>query len=169
MIRRPPTLIALDEDDIESHLQRIFLSHTLATNFEKLQLADYESLVDLLMDQSPSSSISSDLDGDSDINSLNQGESSCFEHTSSRDEISASTDVISQPAPMKPCLKSPISNLHRSSLKPISSVKSRPADGSTDPPRLKVTFALSPQELELHSGRASFPLEEETGNSTLQC
>jgi hypothetical protein len=168
MIRRPPTLIALDEDDVESHLQRICLRHTLTLDFEKLQLDDKESF-DLLRDPSPSSSVSSDFDGDSNINSLNEGEASCFEDNSPRDEISASTDVISQPAPVKPCLKSPNSNLHRS-LQDPTSVKSPPADGSRsiDPPRLKVTFALSPQKLELHSGMASFPLEEETGNSSLQ-
>jgi hypothetical protein len=163
MIRRPPTLIALEEDDIESHLQRIYLRHTLTLNFEQLQLDDFEDL-DQLMDEPPSSSVPSDFDGDSDINNSDQEGSPCHEHNSPnspRDGISMSTDVISQFA-MKPCLKSPISNLHRSLQNPISSAKSRSADGSTDPPRLKVTFALSPQDLELHRGIASVP-EEETG------
>ncbi|KAJ5861336.1 uncharacterized protein N7529_008646 [Penicillium soppii] len=161
MIRRPPTLIALEEDDIESHLQRIYLRHTLTLNFEQLQLDDFEDL-DQLMDEPPSSSVPSDFDGDSDINNSDQEGSPCHEHNSPnspRDGISMSTDVISQFA-MKPCLKSPISNLHRSLQNPISSAKSRSADGSTDPPRLKVTFALSPQDLELHRGIASVPEEE---------
>jgi hypothetical protein len=170
MIRRPPTLIFL-EDDIESLLERICRRYALTLDFENLQLDD-----EVELNPSPSSSVSSGFDAfgrDSDINTdhntLDQGEPSCYEDTFPGDELSEplelspTTDVISQPAPAKPCLKSLISNLHRSSKNPISSVKSRP-DGSrsTDPQRLKVTFALSPQELELHSGMASFPVE--TGN-----
>ena len=42
MIRRGPTLIAL-EDDVDAHLQRIFLRYALAADLECLHLNDPES------------------------------------------------------------------------------------------------------------------------------
>ncbi|KAJ5960394.1 uncharacterized protein N7479_007544 [Penicillium vulpinum] len=156
MIRRPPTIIALEEKDVESHLQRIYIRHTLTVEFEQLHLDD-ESCDE--MDPSPSSHVSSEFDEDIDTTGLTQEGSSCFEPTSPRDRSCASTDAIPHTSITKSCLKSPIPNQHSSLQVTISTGIHLQADRS-DPPRLKVKFALSPQEHELHSGNA--PLGEET-------
>ncbi|KAJ5384533.1 hypothetical protein N7517_002444 [Penicillium concentricum] len=154
MIRRPPTFIALDENDIESHLQRIYIRHTLTVEFEQLHIDD-ESCDE--MDQSPSSCVSSESDVDIDTTCLSQEGSSYFESTP-RNRSYASTDAIPHTSVTKSCLKSPNSTQQSSLKVTISTGVQSQADRSVDPPRLKVKFALSPQELELHSGKA--PLEE---------
>lgn len=159
MIRRPPTIIVLEENDVESHLQRIYIRHTLTVEFEQLHLDD-ESCDET--DPFPSSCVSTESDVGIDTTGLNQ-EGSCFEPTSPRERSYASTDAIPHTSVTKSCLKSPISNQQSSLQVTISTGVHSQADRSVDPPRLKVKFALSPQELELHSGNA--PLEEETGMS----
>lgn len=164
MLRRPPTIIALEENDVESHLQRIYIRHTLTVEFEQLHLDD-ESC-DEMTDPSPSSCLSSESDVDLDITGLSQEGSSCFEPISPRDRSYASTDAIPHTTVTKSCLKSPIPTQQSSLQLTISTGIHSQADRSVDPPRLKVKFALSPQELEPHSGKA--PLEEETGMSNSQ-
>ncbi|KAJ5188643.1 hypothetical protein N7491_004963 [Penicillium cf. griseofulvum] len=151
MIRRPPTIIALDENDIESHLQRIYIRHTLTVGFEQLRLDESDEM------EPPSSCVSSESDVDIDTTGLSQEGSLCFE-PSPRDRSYASTDAIPHTSVTKSCLKSPISNQQSSLQMTISTGVHSQADRAVDPPRLKVKFALSPQELELHSGKA--PLEE---------
>lgn len=163
MIRRPPTIIALEENDIESHLQRIYIRHTLTVEFEQLHLDD-ESC-DKMTDASASSCVSSESDVDLDTIDLSQEGSPCFEPISPKDRSYASTDPIPHTTVTKSCLKSPIPTQQSSLQLTISTGIHSQADRSVDPPRLKVKFALSPQELELHSGKA--PLEEETGMSKL--
>ncbi|KAJ5208933.1 hypothetical protein N7449_003312 [Penicillium cf. viridicatum] len=158
MIRRPPTIIALEENDVESHLQRIYIRHTLTLEFEQLHLDD-ESCHEMT-DPSPSSCVSSESDVDLDITGLSQEGSSCFEPISPRDRSYASTDAIPHTTVTKSCLKSPIPTQQSSLQLTISTGIHSQVDRSVDPPRLKVKFALSPQELEPHSGKA--PLEEET-------
>ncbi|CAP94321.1 hypothetical protein EN45_019900 [Penicillium chrysogenum] len=154
MIRRPPTIVALDENDVEYHLQRIYIRHTLTGAFEQLHLD--ESCDET--DRSPSSCISTDSDVDIDTTGLSQA-GSCFESTSPKDRGYAFKDAIAHNSVTKSCLKSPIPN-QQSSLQVATPTRvNSQADRSVDPPRLKVKFALSPQELELHS---KAPLEEET-------
>ncbi|CAG8888074.1 unnamed protein product [Penicillium egyptiacum] len=153
MLRRPPTIIALEENDVEYHLQRIYIRHTLSLEFEQLHLD--ESCDE--RDASPSSCVSTESDVDIDTTGLSQ-EGLCLEPTSPRNRSYAATDAIPHNSVTKSCLKSPISN--QSSLQvAISTRVHSQADQSVDPPRLKVKFALSPQELELHN---KAPLEEET-------
>ncbi|KOS39812.1 hypothetical protein ACN38_g9330 [Penicillium nordicum] len=159
MIRRPPTIITLEENDVESHLQRIYIRHTLTVEFERLHLDDENC--DRMTDPSPSSCVSSESDVDLDTVGLSQEGSPCFEPISPKDRSYASTDAIPHTTVTKSCLKSPIPTQQSSlQLKSSTGIHSQ-VDRSVDPPRLKVKFALSPQELELHSGKA--PLEEETG------
>lgn len=164
MIRRPPTIITLEENDVESHLQRIYIRHTLTVEFERLHLDDENC--DRMTDPSPSSCVSSESDVDLDTIGLSQEGSPCFEPISPKDRSYASTDAIPHTTVTKSCLKSPIPTQQSSlQLKSSTGIHSQ-VDRSVDPPRLKVKFALSPQELELHSGKA--PLEEETGKSNSQ-
>ncbi|KXG48826.1 uncharacterized protein PGRI_026960 [Penicillium griseofulvum] len=155
MIRRPPTIITFDENDIESHLQRIYIRHTLTVGFEQLHLDESE--------MEPSSCVSSESDVDNDTTGLSQEGSSCFE-PSPRDRSYVSTDAIPHTSVTKSCLKSPIPNQQSSLQMSIPTGVHSQADRSVDPLRLKVKFALSPEELELHSGKA--PLEE-TGMSNI--
>lgn len=164
MIRRPPTIIALEENDVEAHLQRIYIRHTLTVEFEQLHLDDENR--DEMTDPSPSSCVSSESDVDLDSTGLSQEGSPCFEPISPRDRSYASTDAIPHTAVTKFCLKSPIPTQQSSLQLTISTGIHSQADRSVDPPRLKVKFALSPQDLELHSGKA--PLEGETGMSNPQ-
>ena len=91
MIRRPPTIVALDENDVEYHLQRIYIRHTLTGEFEQLHLD--ESCDET--DRSPSSCISTDSDVDIDTTGLSQA-GSCFESTSPKDRGYAFKDAIAQ-------------------------------------------------------------------------
>ncbi|KAI2727747.1 hypothetical protein DTO027I6_1966 [Penicillium roqueforti] len=152
MIRRPPTIIALEEKDVESHLQRIYIRHTLTVEFEQLHLESCDET-----DPYPSSCISTDSDVDIDTTGLSQN-GSCFESTSPRYNSHASADAILHSSVSKSCLKYPTQHSSVQVTIPIG-VYSQ-ADRFVDPPRLKVKFALSPQacELELHSGKA---VEEE--------
>ncbi|CAI7584600.1 unnamed protein product [Penicillium viridicatum] len=106
MIRRPPTIIALEENDVESHLQRIYIRHTLTVEFEQLHLDDENH--DEMTDPSPSSCVSSESDVDLDSTGLSQEGSPCFEPISPRDRSYASTDAIPHTTVTKSCLKSPI-------------------------------------------------------------
>ncbi|KAJ5341098.1 hypothetical protein N7541_010222 [Penicillium brevicompactum] len=124
MIRRAPTFIALEEDDIDSHLQRIFLHHTLIIDLEQLHLDE------------------SDLSSSAAGTNLDRGSTRASSHSS------PGSSTI--PQPEKSCLRAPAS-VCRDLQSAITF--EYPADGS-DPPKPKVTYALSPQELELHSGRA---------------
>ncbi|OQE46946.1 hypothetical protein PENCOP_c001G02716 [Penicillium coprophilum] len=153
MIRRPPTIIALDENEVESHIQRIYTRHTLAVKFEQLQLDESCDEMDL----SPSSCVSSESDVDIDTTGLSQEASSCCEPTP-RNRNYASRDAISHTPMTKSCLKSPTSSQQSSLQVTIFTGVHSQADRSVDPPRLKVKFALSPQDLELHSDKA--PPEE---------
>ncbi|KAJ5163576.1 uncharacterized protein N7500_005406 [Penicillium coprophilum] len=152
MIRRPPTIIALDENEVESHIQRIYIRHTLTVKFEQLHLESCDE-----MDSSPSSCVSSESDVDIDTTGLSQEGSSCFEPTP-RNRNYASRDAIPHTSLTKSCLKSPTTNQQTSLQVTISTGVHSQADRSVDPPRLKVKFALSPQDLELHSDKA--PPEE---------
>lgn len=142
MIRRTPTLIALEEDEIESHLRRIFLRHTLTVNFEQLHLDDSVR----------SSSLSSGSDAGFDTSGSTRSDAE-------PNPPGTSSTIV----PMKSCLRPSSSNPTQSVQKAISALY--PAD-EADPPRLRVTDASSPQELELHSGRAIRSSEHETGEST---
>ncbi|EKV07367.1 hypothetical protein PDIG_65250 [Penicillium digitatum PHI26] len=154
MIRRPPTVIALEESDVESHLERIYIRHTLTVEFEQLHL---DESCDETMDPSLSSCVPTESNADIDTTGLSQEGFSCFE-SSPGERSYASTNAIPHTSVTKSCFKSPNPN-HRSSFHlTISTGIQSQADWSVDPPRLKVKFALSPQELELHSGKA--PLEE---------
>ncbi|CAI7664609.1 unnamed protein product [Penicillium glandicola] len=153
MIRRPPTIIALDENEVESHLHRIYIRHTLTVEFEQLCL---DESCNEMRDPSPSSCVSSESDEDIDTTGLSQ-EGSCFEPISPRDRSYTSTDAIPHTS-VKSCLKSPVTNPSSLQVTIPTGMHSQ-ADRAVDPPRLKVKFALSPQDLELHSGKA--PLEEE--------
>ncbi|KAJ5795536.1 uncharacterized protein N7518_004076 [Penicillium psychrosexuale] len=148
MIRRPPTIIALEEKDVESHLQRIYIRHTLTVEFEQLHLESCDET-----DPYPSSCISTDSDVDIDTTGLSQ-DGSCFESTSPRNKSHASADAIQHTSVTKSCLRSPTQHSSVQVTIPIG-VYSQ-ADRFVDPPRLKVKFALSPQacELELHSDKA---------------
>ncbi|CAI7602849.1 unnamed protein product [Penicillium bialowiezense] len=125
MIRRAPTLILLEEDDVDSHLQRIFHRHTLMIDLEQLHLDE------------------SDLSSPAPESSLDHGSSRASSHNSP----DGSSTI---PKPGKSCLRASAS-LCRDLQSAIPF--EYPANGS-DPPKPKVTYALSPQELELHSGRA---------------
>lgn len=140
MIRRAPTLILLEEDDVDSHLQRIFHRHTLMIDLEQLHLDE------------------SDLSSPAPESSLDHGSSRASSHNS--------PDGYSTiPKPGKSCLRASAS-LCRDLQSAIPF--EYPANGS-DPPKPKVTYALSPQELELHSGRAIHsPGQTETGRSASQ-
>lgn len=144
MIRRTPTLIALEEDEIESHLQRIFLRHTMTVDFEQLHLDDSVR----------SSSLSSASDAGFDTSG------------STRSYAEPNPPTSSTIVPMKSCLRPSSSTRTRSVQMAISALY--PAD-EADPPRQRVTDASSPQELELHSGRVIRSSEHETGKSTRQC
>ncbi|KGO64037.1 hypothetical protein PITC_012740 [Penicillium italicum] len=159
MIRRPPTIISLEESDIESHLQRIYIRHTLTVEFEQLHLDDN---CDETMDPSLGSYVSAESDVDIDTTDLSQEGSSCFESTSSRERSYASSNVIPHTSVTKSCLKPPNLNQQPSLQLTISTGIHSQADRSVDPLRLKVKFALSPQELELHTGKA--PFEEIDGD-----
>ncbi|CAG7939313.1 unnamed protein product [Penicillium nalgiovense] len=152
MIRRPPTIIALDENDVEYHLQRIYIRHTLTVGFEQLHLESCDETGPF-----SSSCISTDSDVDIDTADLSQA-GSCFEPTSPKDSYS-SKDSIAHNSVTKSCLKSPIPNQQSSLPVATSTGVNSQADQSVDSPRLKVKFALSPQVLGLHS---KAPLEEET-------
>ncbi|KAJ5514129.1 hypothetical protein N7463_003681 [Penicillium fimorum] len=160
MIRQPPTIIALDENDIESHFQRIYIRHALTVEFEQLHL---DEGCDEMRDPSPSSCLSSESDVEVDTTCLSQEGSSYFEPTP-RNRSYASTNPLPHTSITKSCLKSPIPHQPSSLQMTISTGVQSQADRSVDPPRhflpagMKVKFALSPQELELHSGKA--PLEE---------
>lgn len=156
MIRRPPTIIALDENDVEYHLQRIYIRHTLTVGFEQLHLESCDETGPF-----SSSCISTDSDVDIDTADLSQA-GSCFEPTSPKDSYS-SKDSIAHNSVTKSCLKSPIPNQQSSLPVATSTGVNSQADQSVDSPRLKVKFALSPQVLGLHS---KAPLEEETGMFT---
>ncbi|KAK4871385.1 hypothetical protein LT330_000622 [Penicillium expansum] len=156
MIRRPPTIIALEEGDVESHLQRIYIRHTLSIEFEQLHLED-ESC-DETMDPSLGSCTSTESDVEIDATSLSQEGTSCFEPTSPRERSYAFINAIPHTSVTKSCLKSPNPNQQSSLQLTISTGIQSQADRSVDPPRLTVKFALSPQEPELHSGKA--PPEE---------
>ncbi|KAJ5773973.1 hypothetical protein N7457_008869 [Penicillium paradoxum] len=173
MIRRPPTIIALEEQDVESHLQRIYLRHSLPIDFEQLRLDEDESFDDLQLGQSPMSSyVSSDL-SDVDIDTTDPGHegplcSALYSgYTSSPEDRShALVDATPQSRSVtKSCLKSPISSKQRSSLqKKISSEgHSYRANLFVDPPRLKVKFTMPPPGLELHNGKVHLPPEEGAG------
>ncbi|KAJ5835004.1 hypothetical protein N7447_001030 [Penicillium robsamsonii] len=155
MIRRPPTIIALDENDIESRFQRIYIRHTLTVELERLHLDD-ESC-DEMRDPSPSSCPSSESDVEVDTTCLSQ-EEPLYSEPTPRNRSYASTNPIPHTSMTKSCLKSPISHQQSSLQMSISTGVQSQADRSVDPPRLKVKFALSPQELELHSGKT--PLAE---------
>ncbi|KAJ5467674.1 hypothetical protein N7475_005426 [Penicillium sp. IBT 31633x] len=171
MIRRPPTVIALEEQDLESHFQRLYLRHTLTVDFEQLRLDEDESFGDFQTDQSPMNSCISSNPSDVDIDTTDpgQGGSSCFGHKSSPRDRShparcanpQSTSVI------KSCLKSPNPNQLQFSVHNTISpgVHSHRAERSVDPPRLKVKFALSPQEITHQNGKDHLSPEEETGKS----
>ncbi|KAJ6071981.1 hypothetical protein N7499_009995 [Penicillium canescens] len=154
MLRRRPTIILLE--DLDS--LQLF---PLTTDFQKLTLDEQEqSYDDLLGDLS---SCASEATTSIDLTAPSHGKPSCERDTSSPSPgifASPSTAPPSAPASTKSCLKShlPI----RESLQNTSpGVKPRRASQSTDPPRPKVTFALSPQEQELHSGRANRSPEEQ--------
>ncbi|KAJ5551016.1 hypothetical protein N7535_001045 [Penicillium sp. DV-2018c] len=159
MIRRAPTIIALDNKDVDSHLERIFLRYSLTTSFEQLRLDEDESSNDLLMDHFPmSSGASSDpSDVDIDESGLGQGGCSFYEDASSpKYKDVASTGANSLPASAtKSCLRSPDLSQQRFSLQNAISSEVYPC--TVDPPRLKVKFALSPQEFDQHRGTCRLP------------
>jgi hypothetical protein len=151
MLRRRPTVILLE--DIDS--LQLF---PLTTDFQKLTLDEsYEqSYDDLEFCSTPNTDTDIDLTALSHAKPLN--------HTSS-----PSRGIFSCPSPAppstsastKPCAES---HLPQESLQNTSpGIKPRRASQSIDPPRSKVTFALSPQENQLHSGRANRPPEGQEG------
>lgn len=160
MIRRPPTAIALEHQDVESHLQRIYLRHTLTVDFEQLRLDD-ESVGDLQMEYTLSPGVSSDhSDGKIDTTEGQAGPS-CIGYTLPQDENASTSATPQIRSATKSCLKSPVPSKCRLSLQGTISpgVHPRRADRLVDP-QLKVKFALSPQELELHNGNVHLPPEE---------
>ncbi|KAJ5293766.1 hypothetical protein PENANT_c002G11342 [Penicillium antarcticum] len=142
MIRCRPTLILLE--DIDS----LFPIFPLTTDFDKLTLDEQSHDLDL-----SATDIDLSAHGDSKL--------------SYQLDISSSRGMFASPSPAPPSIAStkpweslPIQQLH-TSPKP----KPRPASQSIDPPRPKVTFALSPQEQELHSGRANRSPEEQADDT----
>ena len=158
MIRRTPTIIALEANDVEYHLQRIYIRHSLTVEFDQLRLDENWDETD----PSASSCIPTDSDVDIDTTGPSQAGSS-FVSTSPKYRSYASKEAIALNSVTKSCLKSPIPNQQSSLRVATSTGGNSQADRSVDPPRLKVKFALSLQELGFH-GKA--PLEEETGMLT---
>jgi hypothetical protein len=164
MIRRAPTIIVLEQKDVDSHLERIYLRNSLTAGFEQLHLDEDN---DLLMDHSPMSSCASadPSDVDVDESGLGQGGSSCYEDASSPKYKSCASTPTSV---TKSCLKSPNPRQQQFSLQNAFSSEVYPcrADRSVDPPRLKVKFALSPQEFNQHNKGTPLSPEGETGMSS---
>ncbi|KAJ5290178.1 NADP-dependent alcohol dehydrogenase 6 [Penicillium atrosanguineum] len=87
MIRRPPTVIALNDEELQCHLQRAFL-RTLPADFNQLHLEDRGQSDDghaFASSLSEDSGASSDSNGEVDFTTMpdSTGGSSCIGHDSS--------------------------------------------------------------------------------------
>ncbi|KAJ5749193.1 uncharacterized protein N7511_010889 [Penicillium nucicola] len=152
MIRRRPTVILLE--DVES-LQ----TFSLTTDFEKLTL-DAQSDDD----GGGSSGATTGID-------LTAHSHSKFSH---QRDTSSSRGMFASPSPAPPstastksCLKSHFS-IPQSLQNACSMSKPRRVSQSIDPPRTKVTFALSPNKQELHSGRVNRSPDERADGTDYQ-
>ncbi|KAJ5130476.1 uncharacterized protein N7515_006515 [Penicillium bovifimosum] len=159
MIRRAPTIIVLDQNDVDSHLERIYLRDSLTTSFEQLRLNENEGF-DLLAHLPMSSGVSSDPSEDIEESGLGQGGCSRYEDaSSSKYKSCASIDGNPPTSVIKSCLRSPDMRQQQSSSSQnavSSEVYPCRPDRFVDPARLKVKFALSSQAFQ-HKGSSHSP------------
>ncbi|KAJ5577647.1 uncharacterized protein N7459_006611 [Penicillium hispanicum] len=166
MIRRPPTMISLGDEELERHLQRIYL-HTLPNELSQLHLDDQDQNYndDTLFGPSDSCSSSNEAEkifGLSTIRHPAQG-SSCTGHQPSSTQAAAlknstarptstNTELVHQPVDTN---NAPATTAAATATTPqMSAALSR---RRTSPPRerstRKVTWATLPQHLEMKETR----------------
>lgn len=158
MIRRPPTVISLNDEELQCHLQRAFL-RTLPADFNELHLGDWGQSEDghtFAGSSSGDSCASSDSDGEFDFTTMpySTGGSSCLGNNSS----SAETHSLTAPnafsvAPMTASLHQPPEpNRSPATTNQISTHFPRYRTcRSRDLPSAKMMFTISRHELEPYS------------------
>jgi hypothetical protein len=158
MIRRPPTIISLNDEELQCHLQHAFL-RTLPADFNQLHLEDRGQSDDghTLVDSSPGDGYaSSESDSDFDFTTLpdSTGGSSCIGNGLSSDgtrsltvptTLSAAAMTASLHQPPEPNRAPATANQISTILPRYRTCRSRESLGA------KMTLTISQRELEQYS------------------
>ncbi|KAJ5267000.1 hypothetical protein N7478_009808 [Penicillium angulare] len=182
MIRRPPTIITLGDEELQYHLHRIFL-RTLSADFDHLCLDDHDNEYqghtgDTRPDSSPPSSTPSPSDSEQEVNvNPNRDEprgSSCIGNRSepslfvmaptSPSEKSVSLIVAKSAHPTVDTSKDSITPRLASCLLPYSQDQEQEQQ-----PRRRVTWAALPHDHQKVKGTIRHPLGNEENRPQSLC
>lgn len=159
MIRRPPTIISLNDEELQCHLQRAFL-RTLPADFNQLHLEDRGQSDDghTVADSSSGDVCASDPDGEFDFTTMpdSTGDSSCIGNDLSSDRTRSFTvpTALSAAGMTASLHQPPEPNRYPATTNQISTLFPR---NRTSRSRVslsaKMTLFISRRELELYSIR----------------